>query len=157
MSSMVVGSPPTTVLDDDPGGGGSGWVTLVRASNDIDAHLLAGRLTEEGIEYRFIKDRSGPGAWLYGGSDPWAPVTVMVRKLQFEDARIVLAEASMRAPAVEPVRPKFGGGRKLSTSLLWWAIALALGVLFTGIALNQAAGVLDHCRAPSCSQASPQP
>ncbi|MEA2486914.1 MAG: putative prokaryotic signal transducing protein [Actinomycetota bacterium] len=155
--SMVVGSPPTELLDDDRGGGGSAWVTLVRAANDIDAHLLAGRLTQEGIEYRFVKDRSDPGAWLYGGSNPWAPVTVMVKKIQFEDARIVLAEASMEAPAVEPVRPAEQRRRPLSYSLVWWALALALGALFTGMALTQTARQIEPCHAANCSQPGPQP
>ncbi len=154
---MVVGSPPTVLLDDERGGGGSGWVTLVRASNDIDAHLLAGRLAQEGIEYRFVKDRSAPGAWLYGGSNPWAPVTVMVKRIQFEDARIVLAEASMEAPSVDPVRPHARPRRRLSYSLVWWALALALGAWFTGISLMQAARQIDTCRTPSCSQSTSQP
>lgn len=155
--SMVVGSPPTESLDDDRGGGDSGWVTLVRASNDIDAHLLGGRLTEEGIECRFVKDRSGPGAWLYGGSDPWAPVTVMVKRVQFDDARIVLAEASMRAPAVEPIRPLDAPRHALSSTVIWWALAIALGALFTGMALTQTARQIEPCRTASCSQPGPQP
>ncbi|MFN2594473.1 MAG: DUF2007 domain-containing protein [Actinomycetota bacterium] len=155
--SMVVGSPPNELLDEEWGGGGSGWVMLVRASNDIDAHLLAGRLTQEGIEYRFVKDRSGPGAWLYGGSNPWAPVTVMVRKIEFEDARIVLAEASMQAPAVEPIRPLQRRRRALSYSVIWWVLALALGAWFTGMSLMQAAHQIDACHTSSCAQPSPQP
>lgn len=153
---MAVGSPPTTVLDED-WGGGSGWVTLIRASNDIDAHLLGGRLTEEGIEYQLVKDRSGPGAWLYGGSNPWAPVNVMVRKIQFEDARIVLAEASMQAPAAD--RPRTVSRRRspLSYRLVWWALALALGALFTGISLTQTARYMQTCHSASCAKASPQP
>ena len=42
--------PPPDVIDEVGGGhGGSGWVVLIKARHDIDAHLLTGRLAEAGI------------------------------------------------------------------------------------------------------------
>jgi hypothetical protein len=108
----VVLAPPRR-LDDLNGGGGSGWVPLYKAANDIDAHLLIGRLHGMGIETRTLVDRGAPGAWLYGGLNPWAPVTVYVRGFQLEDARLVLAEVAWAAPAAgrdsAPRRPPAPG------------------------------------------------
>lgn len=137
-------APPK--LDDEATGGGSEWVELIKAPNDIDAHLLAGRLEVAGIETRAIKDHKGP-AWLYGGSDPWAPVAIWVRRFQLEDSRIVLAELSFAAPAATraPEVARWKG------AVVWWAAAIALGILFTGIGLMHSAESLRTCSpAESC-------
>jgi hypothetical protein len=141
------GSLPPIAAPADPGdgGGGSRWVQLFRARNDIDAHLLMGRLSAAGIEASTLKDRSSPGEWMYGGSNPWAPVMVMVRRLQLEDARLVLAEiAYANPPATRDVeRP----GRW--TPVLWWTLALTLGIALTGVALARTPQALtDHCDLP---------
>ncbi len=83
-------APPPPAGTRSGGGGGSGWIQLVKAADDIEAHLLAGRLAEAGIEVQTLPDRAAPGAWLYGGSNPWAPVRVLVRRRQLEEARLVL-------------------------------------------------------------------
>jgi hypothetical protein len=149
--------PPET--KDRTGGGGSEWVELTRADNDIDAHLLAGRLAQEGIENRWVKDRSGYGAWMYGGSNPWAPVTILVQRFQLEDARMVLAEVSFDSPAVEPQHATDRPRHPRSGMVAWWVIALALGILFTAIALMQTARSMTPCPAgATCGQpAGPQP
>lgn len=123
---------PHTPLDeiDDFGGGGSGWVALARARDDIDAHLLTGRLEAAGVETSCIKE-FGNGAWLHGGWDPRAPVTIMVRQLQFDDARLVMAEISFDAPAVEPPRGGESRPRRWIVPLAWWMAALALGLILT--------------------------
>lgn len=142
-----VGSIPPDALrfDPDGGGGGSRWVQLFRARNDIDAHLLVGRLEESGIEASTFKDRSSPGAWLYGGSNPWDPVIVMVRQLQLQDARVVLAEIAYENP---PLEPRSQGGRARS-SVLWWTLALTLGIGLTGVALARTPQAInDHCDLP---------
>ena len=145
--------------DEDPpserGGGGSGWVALLRAPNDIDAHLLTGRLAESGIETTCLKDRSAPGAWLHGGSDPWAPVTILVRKIQLQDARLVLAELAYERPAVDPA-VETGNRSRWRGPLVWWAAAVGLGLLFTALGLVQAANDMDQCSKPAaCSVAKP--
>ena len=137
--SVAVGLPPPATTK--PTGGSSRWVRLCRAANDIEAHLLVGRLTEAGIETRTINEPA-PGAWLFGGHS-WAPVTVFVRKIQLEDAHIALAEAAFQAPAAS-VR----AGRGPRLPLRWWATALAMGLVLSGVALAQVAASLEACKVP---------
>jgi hypothetical protein len=126
--------PPPTATG--RGGGDSGWVELVRARDDIEAHLLTGRLNEAGIETKAVKDRFAPGAWLYGGSNPWAPVSVYVRRFELEDARLVLAEISYQAPSADEPEPK-----TLGTPLTWkwWLVAVGLSFLLVWVALAESA------------------
>lgn len=152
LRAPVAPPPPTR---DDFGGGGSEWVTLMRAANDIDAHLVTGRLTEAGIETRMMTDRDASAAWLFGGSNPWAPVNILVRRLQYEDARIVLAEISLALPEAEPPEtradaPPGPALRRLRGPVLWWLIALALAVFFTGISLLNATRDIS-CANPLCT------
>ncbi|HET7482317.1 MAG TPA: DUF2007 domain-containing protein [Actinomycetota bacterium] len=130
--------PPDTVTDLGPGGG-SEWVYLMKARHDIDAHLLAGRLEEAGIETRSFVDRNAPGAWLYGGSNPWAPVTVMVRRFQYEDARIVLAEISFDGPSAIESSGSRSPELRRSFPVLWWTTALLLGLVVSVLILGQIA------------------
>lgn len=145
-TGVITPSHPSDVWPGAPdafsNGGGSGWTSLVRARDDIDAHLLTGRLAEAGIETTTVKDRGRPGAWTCGGSDPWAPVTVLVRKLQLEDARLVLAELAFDAPALDPALASGAGGRK--GWALWWGVALGLGLAFSALGLAQAKQDLDR-------------
>ena len=149
----VIDRPPTSGFVPDGGGGGDGWVCVFRAAGDIEAHLLSGRLEASGIETSSIKDRRG-AAWLHGGSDPFAPVDIMVRRLQLEEARLVLAEIAYEIP-FEPSPDAKTGWR---TALVWWGAALALGVAFTSIALARTADQLERCD-PSwrCEQMVTQP
>jgi hypothetical protein len=135
--------PPPPSLAEDAGDGGSDWVPLITAENDIDAHLLEGRLNQAGVEVRTIKDRSGP-VWLHGGSNPWAPVAIWVRRFQLDDSRIVLAELSYQWPAAAPERSVHG-----RWPMRWWVVAIALGVLFTAIGLARMDAMLNN----SCTSA----
>lgn len=137
------------------GGGGSGWVELVTAAHDIDAHLLTGRLSEAGIQTSTIKERGLMGAWLLCGSDPWAPVRVLVPRFQLDDARIVLAEVAWASPAVDPETVVAQG--RWRRPVVWWTAALFLGLIFTGLALDQAGGMKDCARGTDCAEASPSP
>jgi hypothetical protein len=146
--------PPPPVDLGERGGGDSGWVVLTRATDDIDAHLLAGRLDQAGIETNTIKDRGSPGAWLYGGSNPWAPVTILVRKFQLDDAKIVLAEISLAGPDAEPIDESTRSRWRFP--LAWWAAAIALGLLFTLIGVSRTARSADTClRQGVCTQDVP--
>jgi hypothetical protein len=138
-------APPD--IDVEQGGGGSDWVQLIRASNDIDAHLLAGRLLESGIESRAIKDHAVP-AWLIGGTDPWTPVAILVRRFQLDESRLVLAELSFAGPDAVPV-PVTPAGSRWTAAVVWWVAAIVLGILFTGIGLLKTADYLNSCRAPA--------
>ena len=89
----VTDLPPGGREDDD--GGDSSWIRLTSAANDIDAHLVGGRLEAAGVQCRFVKETRDLAAWLYGGSNPWAPVNVMVRRFDLEPARRVLAEIAL--------------------------------------------------------------
>jgi hypothetical protein len=133
------------------GGGGSGWVELIRARGDIDAHLLVGRLDEAGVESRTVTDRSAPWTWMHAGSNPWAPVSILVRRVQLEDARLVLAEISFHLPAAAPERAEEAQGR-WKGPLLWWSVALALGAVFTAIGLIQTYSTMERCAQASCAQ-----
>ena len=133
MSTGVLLPPPP--VDVETGGGGGGdWVALVRARNEIDAHLLVGRLEEASVAARTVSDRRSPGAWLFGGAQPWAPVVVLVRRIQLAEARLVLARILGDCPA-DPPRDvaKVDAG----AALRWWITALALGLLLTATALGQ--------------------
>ena len=140
------GGPPPVV--EDNGGGGARWVELATAHNDIEAHLLTGRLAEASVETRTVKDRSAPGAWLYGGSNPWAPVVVLVPATQLHDARLVLAEISWTQPAVDPAAPPMASSARRSHAIAWWVAALALGLVFTSIALARTAQGSFSCDLP---------
>ncbi|MGH2807762.1 MAG: DUF2007 domain-containing protein [Actinomycetota bacterium] len=145
--STRVDLPPPIADDIFEGGGGSEWVHLITARHDIDAHLLEGRLREAGIEARKVKDRGAPGAWLYGGSNPWAPVNILVRKLQLEDARVVLAEISWDGPTHDELTAR-GSQRRSSFGLVWWATALILGCVLIVLTLNQLARSTIPCQLP---------
>lgn len=138
-------APPPPVETRSGGGGGSEWIELIKAADNIEAHLLAGRLTEAGVEVQTMPDRAAPGAWLYGGSNPWAPVTVLVRRRQLEKARLVLAEISWAGPPAERDRPS---PTSRYVPFLWWATAIALGILFFAAALLQATRAASPCAVP---------
>ncbi|HVM34249.1 MAG TPA: DUF2007 domain-containing protein [Actinomycetota bacterium] len=136
--------------------GGSEWVRLTRAANDIDAHLLTGRLGEAGVETRFVKDTGAPGSWLYGGSNPWAPVTILVRRFQIDDARVVLAEIAYESPALDP---HVAGAAAPHFPLRWWVAALTLGVLFSAGGLVRVARIIEarhgRCTVPLVCRSAP--
>ena len=118
---------------------------MFRATNDIEAALLLGKLADAAIETHSIKDFSAPGSWVYGGSNPWAAVMIYVRRFQLIDARIVLAEVSLEAQD-EPSIPDEHRRRRIPR--MWWATALALGVALSTIAVQQAADQGRFCQLP---------
>ncbi len=115
---------------------------------------MAGRLAEAGVEVRTLPDRAAPGAWLYGGSNPWAPVTVLVRRRQLEEARLVLVEISWSSPTAERRQP---APPRRPVRLLWWATAIALGTLFIAAALLQATRATTVCVVPVFCDDSARP
>ena len=136
MPTTIDSAPPDLHDEEIGGSGGSGWVVLIKARHDIDAHLLAGRLREAGIESRTMKDISAPGAWLYGGSNPWAPVSILVKKLDLDDARVVLAEISYEGPSADLLAEQ-AAERHSSFPIVWWVTALLLGAAVSVLVLGQ--------------------
>lgn len=96
------------------------WERLTTANDDIDAQLLVGLLDEAGIETRLVKDRSGYGDYLFGGSNPHAPVSIHVRASQLADARAAVADV---ASTSEP------GAAEEVTSRSNWPTAIAVGIV----------------------------
>ncbi|HEX2235830.1 MAG TPA: DUF2007 domain-containing protein [Actinomycetota bacterium] len=136
--------PPAPPARAGTGGGGSEWVELTRAQGDIEAHLLTGRLNDAGVETRAMVDRGAPGAWLHGGSNPWATVTILVRRRQLDDARIVLAEISLAWDRDARADPPAGSARPR------WLAAAALGVLVVLSLLVQGATAAPCSGPPRC-------
>jgi hypothetical protein len=147
------GAPDLPRFIEDAKGGG-GWVVLCRAADDIEAHLITGRLTEAGIETDVLKDRGRPGDWVCIGSDPWAPSSILVRRIQLEDARIVMAEVALSGPDAPPPPDRLGEAPSWKGTLRWWTAALALGLAFTALGLAQAAQDLERRGTPRGSTSS---
>ncbi|HWL64338.1 MAG TPA: hypothetical protein VNP73_00030 [Actinomycetota bacterium] len=112
---------------------------MCRASGEIEAHLLSGRLGACGIETHHVADRAAGEAWLHNGASPWIPIAVWVRRHQLDDARIVLAEIAFDQPAHES-RSTVSRWRAPMT---WWTAAIALGLIFTGIGFHRMAQYMD--------------
>ena len=147
--TTVVDLPPPDLLEDLGGSGGSGWVVLIKARHDIDAHLLAGRLAEAGIETKTMKDIGAPGAWLYGGSNPWAPVSVLVKRLDLDDAKLVLAEISFAGPTADQLAAQ-AAERQGSFPFVWWVTAVLLGAALSVLVLSQVTRWSDiGCQLPA--------
>jgi hypothetical protein len=93
-----------------PGEVPPGWRVIERAGNEIDARLIAGHLQDAGIKVVLEKDNSGYGDYLYGGSNPNAPVSLLVPETQWDAATAVLDEVSvdLTAPVVSIETPDEG-------------------------------------------------
>lgn len=154
--SVRVDLPPPDVFDEIGGGrGDSRWVVLIKARHDIDAHLLGGRLAEAGIETRTMKDIAAPGAWLYGGSNPWAPVSVLVKKIDLDDARVVLAEISYEGPTADQLAAR-AVERHDAFPIVWWVTAVLLGAAVSVLVLSQVTRWSDiRCQLPALCEQTP--
>ena len=147
--TTAVDRPPPDLLEGLGGSGDSGWTVLIKARHDIDAHLLTGRLSEAGIETRTMKDISAPGSWMYGGSNPWAPVSVLVRKIDLDDAKVVLAEISYEGPTADQLAAQ-AVERHRSFPVVWWVTAVVLGAAISFLVLSQVTRWSDMgCQLPA--------
>ncbi len=71
---------------------------LTTAGNQVEAHLIVGRLAEEGIESVLDASNPAPGAWLHPFGDPLSPVRVYVRRRDLGRASLLLHEVDHRPP-----------------------------------------------------------
>lgn len=94
------------------------WTLLVTASGKVTAHLLSGRLRQEGIDAILDESNPSPGAWLLPFGDPAAPVKILVPTHQLEWAQLILNEAETSSRRDVPAHP----ARKLS---VWWVLVAA--------------------------------
>src|SRR5437870_13277704 len=85
-------APPPHPRDPREGGGGGEWALLTVARNHVVAHLIRGRLAQEGIEVVLDSSNTSPGAWLHPFGDPASPVRVFVRRSQLTEASLLLHE-----------------------------------------------------------------
>ena len=120
-------SPPVT----QPGNGfgGGDWVQLTTAQDEMVAHLIQGRLAEEGIECLMERPSGGAGSWLKPFGDPMAPVRLFVHRHDLSPASIVLHEVEHSPP--DPSAPP---GARLR--LYWWMIMLTIMAVTVLMALE---------------------
>ena len=101
------------------------WEQLTTANDDIDGQLIVGMLEETGIETKLVKDRSGYGDYLFGGSNPHAPVAVHVHADDLERARRLLATAGDVSDPETATEMAGGGGARRYP----WATLIAVGIV----------------------------
>jgi hypothetical protein len=116
--SPRAGSPDPPERRDGAGGGGD-WTLLTTAGNQVEAHLIVGRLAEEQIETVLDASNPMPGAWLHPFGNPLSPVRVFVRRRDLGRASLLLHEVDHRPPD-----PGASGSPKVRR--LFW---LVLGVV----------------------------
>ncbi|MGH2708627.1 MAG: hypothetical protein ACRDJK_10075, partial [Actinomycetota bacterium] len=104
---------------DGPGGGGD-WTFLTTAGNQVEAHLIVGRLAEEGIESVLDSSNPAPGAWLHPFGNPLSPVRVFVRRRDLGRASLLLHEVDHRPP--DPGDP----GPPRARRLFWLVLAVVI-------------------------------
>ena len=125
-------TPPPLVGEERNGGGGGGeWTLLTVARGHVVAHLVKGRLAEEGIESFLDTSNPAPGAWLLPFGDPAAPVKVFVRKFHLDWARLVISEAESL--------PTVGGGA-IYSKRWFWPVALLVGAVLVALSLIEIFG-----------------
>lgn len=118
-----VRKPPTAP---EGGGGGDRWVLLVVARDHITAHLISGRLHEDGIESRLDTSNPAPGAWLHPFGNPMAPVKVFVLERDLEWGRLIIGRPEPERSALSDSRPGF---RLVLYLIITLAVAATLTVL----------------------------
>lgn len=117
------------------------WAKLMVAADDIEAHLIVGRLAEAGIDFLVEPDRTGYGDYLMAGHNPHAPVVIHVDADRLREAELALEEGSdtvgsdLPAQGFEdaPLAAPSGAGVR------WWIAVALLAVIVMGFLLGSAA------------------
>ena len=94
-------APPPHPRNPGEGGGGGEWALLTVARNQVVAHLIRGRLAQEGIDAVLDASNDSPGAWLHPFGDPTSPVKVFVRRTDLSAASLLLHEVDQPSGAAE--------------------------------------------------------
>jgi hypothetical protein len=122
-----------------------GWVDLIVARNEPEAHLIAGILQDSGISARLDTGRYTMGAGMYGAHNPMEPVAIMVEVERVEEARAVLAETELAATESSPLpeeeeqdvamldAPRLDSWRRI---VKWVAAAIAIFFLLSYVVDN---------------------
>ena len=108
-------------------GSGRDWVQLTTTKGQVAAHLLSGRLEQDGIESTLDSSNPNPGAWLMPFGDPAAIVRILVRRSQLEWAQLVLRDIEGFAP--ERSAPSLPRGRSVGALLLIAVLLASLAMV----------------------------
>jgi hypothetical protein len=82
-----------------------GWISIATAANEYQAHLIRGALEDEEIKVVLEPFASGAGAYLHAGSDPTAPVRILVPRDREDEANGVLVALDAEVGTVEADLP----------------------------------------------------
>lgn len=111
------------------------WTLLTTADGKVHAHLLCGRLRQDGIDAVLDDSNPSPGAWLMPFGDPSAPVRVLVATHQLEWAQLILNDAESSSRRDVPAQPD-------SRVRAWWGlVAVAATVLILLKALSDGSAI----------------
>lgn len=119
-------SPPAR----EDSGEGSGWKLLTVARDHLTAHLIEGRLAEDGIETFLDKSNPALGAFLKPFGDPLAPVKIYVKDFDFAAASLVLHEVDHVSPDPDSPGPRAVRGMFIVTIVV---IAIAVMMMLIEI------------------------
>ena len=128
-----------------------GWSRVAVAANEYQAHLIRGALEDEGIKVVLDPFASGAGAYLHAGSDPTAPVRILVPSEQYEAASDVIITFDTQGDTVEPadsryddqdIAPEVFAERKAGVPLKVLIAAAVVAAIIVGLTVSEL-GPLD--------------
>jgi hypothetical protein len=127
-----------------------GWSRVAVAANEYQAHLIRGALEDEGIKVVFDPFASGAGAYLHAGSDPTAPVRILVPSEQNEAAGDVIIAFDTQGDTVEPtgryddrdIAPDVFAERRAGVPLKMLIAAAVVAAIIVGLTVSEL-GPLD--------------
>jgi hypothetical protein len=128
-----------------------GWSRVAVAANEYQAHLIRGALEDEGIKVVLDPFASGAGAYLHAGSDPTAPVRILVPSEQYEAASDVIITFDTQVDTVEPaddgyddhdIAPEVFAERKAGVPLKVLIAAAVVAAIIVGLTVSEL-GPLD--------------
>jgi hypothetical protein len=119
-----------------------GWVKVAVATDDIEAHLIAGRLEGAGIDVLMEPDRTGLGDYLMGGHNPRAPVWIFVPEIAAEEAALTLeGDANLQddGPVTVAERSDPPLAAPSGRPVTWWIAVAIIAVILLGFFLGDSA------------------